>query len=137
MGTRSLTVVQEDGADLVTIYRQFDGYPSGMGKDLLDILKGMEILNGFNGQKAGEAANGMGCLAAQLVQALKASAGLGGIYIYPAGSNDCGEDYRYTISLNDGGALVMKVEDSDGPVLYDGLVDDFDPEKAEAAMEEA
>lgn len=39
MGTRHLTVVQLDGEYRLAQYGQFDGYPSGRGVELLDILK--------------------------------------------------------------------------------------------------
>jgi hypothetical protein len=37
----------------------------------------------------------MGCLAAQLIVQLKRS--VGGIYIYPVTSTDCGQDYEYHV----------------------------------------
>lgn len=98
MGTRSLThVVDADGTCLMTLYRQFDGYPSGMGSDLFEFLKDMKIINGISGQKAGEAAS-MGCLAAQLVANLKD--GIGNVYLYPPKSSDCWEEYTYFVGMN-------------------------------------
>lgn len=96
MGTRALVEPMEDGKALVTIYRQFDGYPDGLGVDLANILTGHTLVNGFGGKDA-EASqfNGMGCLAAQVVRHLKDS--IGNVYIYPAGSRDVGEEYIYTI----------------------------------------
>ena len=39
MGTRSLTFVyDEDGRKIINMYRQYDGYPSGHGKDLAESL---------------------------------------------------------------------------------------------------
>lgn len=139
MGTRSLTVIQDDGVDLVTIYRQFDGYPTGMGADLKAFLKGMRVINGISGQEAGEAANGMGCLAAQLIQHLKTDAGIGGIYIYPAGSTDCGEEFRYTIGLDTewpkGARLTLEVKECyTGKVIYNGTLARFNPEKVEEKL---
>lgn len=83
MGTRSVTIVFDDDKELCRIYRQFDGYPTGHGADLAEICN-MQIVNGYNGDmKVGTHANGMGCLAAQIIQRLKAEAGLGGIYLQP------------------------------------------------------
>ena len=39
MGTRSLTVVKEEENELLVMYRQMDGYPSGHGQDLANFLK--------------------------------------------------------------------------------------------------
>ncbi len=41
MGTRSLTHIREteNASDLVCIYRQFDGYPSGLGKALAGVKR--------------------------------------------------------------------------------------------------
>ena len=41
MGTRSITVVYDEYNDkpVVCMYRQFDGYPSGHGRELAEILK--------------------------------------------------------------------------------------------------
>lgn len=38
MGTRSLLCVVKNGAYKVAQYSQFDGYPSGLGKDILNFL---------------------------------------------------------------------------------------------------
>jgi hypothetical protein len=117
MGTRSLTIVRdEDGKELVTLYRQFDGYPTGHGSDLADFLRGRVIVNGFGGQNPRTTSNGAGCFAASLVETLKAGQ-LGNVYIYPAGSSDCGEEYTYTLTVSrpdgiakpDGGAVAVRV----------------------------
>tara|TARA_B100002049_G_scaffold234317_1_gene216559 strand:- start:3276 stop:3785 length:510 start_codon:yes stop_codon:yes gene_type:complete len=161
MGTRSLTHVYEQKGDnrpLVTIYRQFDGYPTGHGQELLDSFGKHEIVNGF-GISDNPVANGMGCLAAQLIAFLKfggmhdsdyknnpASPSVGNVYVYPAGSSDCGEDYIYRLYPGEGegegffatyGPLMLRVEkvgySGDDRVLYEGKLADFDPEAAEKA----
>ncbi len=65
MGTRSLTRFYDEQSDavLVCIYRQYDGYPSGHGKDLAAFVAERKIVNGF-GRSEQKLANGMGCLAA-------------------------------------------------------------------------
>lgn len=94
MGTRSLTVMKNcEGKEIAVLYRQFDGYPDGHGKELAEFLNGMEITNGI---KEGKTANGMDCLAAQIIANFKQ--GAGGFYLYPAGTRDCGEDYTYFVS---------------------------------------
>lgn len=148
MSTRSLTHVLDDSSEsvLVTIYRQMDGYPSGMGADLAEILKGRTMVNGFGSNTPEKASNGAGCLAATIVQELKAEAGIGGIYLMPPGSTDHSEEYVYTVSPAKGddhsmgqgrGEIRLKVEagygDAAKRLLFEGDVNDFDPAAAEAA----
>ena len=101
MGTRALLHVKEGGLQsqtLITIYRQYDGYPSGLAMDIFDALnadKGTTVLNGFGDHTSPEFFNGMGCLAAFLIGKLKTR--IGNIYLYPPDSSDCGEEYTYTL----------------------------------------
>lgn len=100
MGTRCLTIVEdEEGKELVTLYRQYDGYPEGHGAELKSFLKGFKIVNGISDYNAAKTANGAGCLAAQLVAHFKGKCRLGGFYLYPAGTRDCGEEYTYRIRV--------------------------------------
>jgi hypothetical protein len=150
MGTRSLTHIVQSPAKgkrkpevLATIYRQFDGYPSGHGEDLLRLLKDKVMVNGI-GRESGDIANGAGCLAAQIVRDLKTEAGVGGIYLEPAGSEDHGEEYVYTVeadTFDPQAGIQLKVEAIHGgygdtprerKVLFAGAVRAFDPAKAEA-----
>lgn len=94
MGTRCLTFVHYGEDILINMYRQFDGYPSGHGRELADFLNGFEIVDGF-GEVREKIANGMGCLAAQLIAHFKQS--VGGFYIEPVNSTDCGQDYEYHV----------------------------------------
>jgi len=132
MGTRSLTVItyhdtEEDKfKDIVVMYRQMDGYPEGLGSELKSFLEGFKIVNGFN-TESGKAANGMECLAAQLIAHFKD--GIGSVYLHPAGTRDCGAEWIYTIypmadSVGIGVHDVYKNE-----TIYHGSVTDFDPKK--------
>ena len=102
MGTRCLTFVydgsnSDDGSAeaIMCIYRQFDGYPSGHGHELAQFLNSKTLVNGYGEQNSMEA-NGMSCLAAQLVVQLKH--GVGGIYIYaPMVGRDHWQDYEYHV----------------------------------------
>lgn len=113
MGTRCLTKVYDDGAEVITMYRQFDGYLEGHGQELADFLRDFRIVNGITMEDAGSkqpVANGMGCLAAQIVAHFKAAHLLGGFYLYPQGSTDCGEEYIYHVTLEDN-MLHLRVTD--------------------------
>lgn len=131
MGTRCLTRVIDDGKPLLCLYRQFDGYEDGHGEELAEFLRGMVVVNGIGIKEDRKLANGMGCLAAQLVAHFKKD--VGGFYIYPADTN-CGAYYVYTIYVDkepgdfiDKEAPVMlKVEYTlDNKVLFDGKADDY------------
>ena len=71
MGTRSLTIVKESidpsCEDIIVMYKQFDGYPEGMGVKLANFLEGYIIINGIPPNPNPKSANGMHDLAAQLV----------------------------------------------------------------------
>lgn len=102
MGTRSLTFVYTDHYEgetpvpIVNMYRQFDGYPSGHGAELAEFLNSFNaIVNGIPFDEKRKVANGMGCLAAQMIAHFKD--GVGGFYIYPVTTNDCGQEYEYHI----------------------------------------
>jgi hypothetical protein len=115
MGTRStITINDENGKPLVNLYQQFDGYLSGVGADLKQAFGHTKIINGFGiHQQAGDYANGMGCLAAQIVAKFKP--GLGGAYIVPVGQ--C-EEFNYTLS-EENGLVMVSVTSYDG-VLFEG-----------------
>lgn len=128
MGTRGLVIVEDNGAkgkgvEIAVLYRQFDCYPSGLGEELAKFLKPMTVINGFNNtHKAGTHANGMSCLFAQLIAHLKD--GLGSVYLYPAGTRGAGEEYIYTIYLDD--TLKMRVLDVyENNVIFDGTPEEF------------
>jgi len=95
MGTRSLTFVYNETSEaLINLYRQYDGYPSGHGAELAQFLSLKKIVNGFN-KDTGDLANGMECLAAQIVAYFKV--GCGQFYLYPIDSTDCSQDYEYHV----------------------------------------
>lgn len=111
MGTRSLTFVYEGEETIINMYRQYDGYPSGHGLELAEFLSQFTMVNGLGINETRKVANGMGCLAAQLVHNFKGSVGgeentamkgrspnlAGGFYLYPTSAVDCGQDYEYHV----------------------------------------
>ena len=108
MGTRSLTRVIETYTErkteklvkqkIITMYRQYDGYPSGMGMDLANFLTSGKVVNGISPSENERVFNGAGCLAAQLVAEMKD--GAGNIYLYPNNATDCGQEYEYEIIVS-------------------------------------
>jgi|TARA_R100000231_G_scaffold45137_1_gene38995 hypothetical protein len=103
MGTRSLTYIKDEYEHndniIICMYRQYDGYLSGHGKELAEFLQDFNVVNGYNMHTPARSFNGMGCLAAQLVAHFKD--GIGNIYLYPPNTSDVGEEFIYVISLID------------------------------------
>jgi len=103
MGTRSLTYIKDqyehNDNNIICMYRQYDGYLTGHGKELAEFLQDCTVVNGYNTLTPDRSANGMSCLAAQLVAYFKD--GIGNIYLYPTSTKDIGEEFIYTISLTD------------------------------------
>jgi hypothetical protein len=147
MGTRSLTFVYEESFNpgdepeaIINMYRQYDGYPTGHGRELAEFLAQFNMVNGIPVGEVPEKkyANGMACLAAQMVAHFKDGAGQ--FYLYPTSAKECGQDYEYHIYKNkdykDGDGLRVAVTDrgcnmfgltmSDrNDVLFDGNLGDF------------
>jgi len=118
MSTRSLTAIKdEEGVEICVLYRQMDGYPTGMGADLANFLKEITLVNGITfSDRDKKTANGMECLAAQIIAHFKD--GVGDFYLSPAGTRDCGEEYLYTI-YEEKGKIKLKVQVGD--TTYFGL----------------
>lgn len=110
MGTRARVNVFNRNQLIVSIYRQFDGYPDGLGREVADFAGKMKIINGISGEKAGEAANGMGCFAAQLIRHLKDD--IGSVYIRDTGPESQGEEFSYNLHNRDGKIWIDALEGS-------------------------
>lgn len=137
MGTRCLTRVfdssQDGEREILCLYRQFDGYPDGHGKELGQFVSGLRIIDGirFGLDEQGGTANGMGCLAAQLVAhfKLKPRPGgvVGGFYIHAPGTKNVGEDYVYEVRADR--FRCLRIEGFDETYreveLYNGLASGF------------
>lgn len=106
MGTRTLLHIKEKGMEsptLVTIYRQYDGYPDGLGLDILKAINmgDCKIVNGYMlGDEIPQAFNTMGCLAAHIIGQLKTK--IGNVYIYPTDSKNCNEEFTYYLCNENG-----------------------------------
>lgn len=135
MGTRSIIHIKEGRKTIATIYRQYDGYPSGMGNDIKNILnKGMvNVKNGFSGNDVAPSSfNGVGCLAAYLIGELKEKQ-IGNVYIMAPNTKDVGEEYIYTLSLKDN-FLHMQVKDVwNKKVIFKDVLTKFDGAAVEKA----
>ena len=119
MGTRSLTYVYVEDTPIMCMYRQFDGYPSGHGVELAEFLTQIEMGNGISGEpELFSFANGMGCLAAQMIVNFKKSPG--GFYIYPVELDQaCWQEYEYHVYE---GIVIVK---NPTEVIFEGSYDEF------------
>ena len=108
MSTRALVrFVNKKGKNVATIYKHFDGYPEGFGLDLANFLSDMVIVEGIDLVHKGHVANGMECLAAQVVAFFKQ--GVGDVYLYPSDTLESDTDANYVYVIKDKG---------DGDVLF-------------------
>ena len=135
MGTRSLTYVEESWEtaiadenknnkvykttqNILCMYRQYDGYLDGHGRELAEFLQGFNIVNGLSIDVPERTANGVHCLAAQLIAYFKD--GPGGIYIYHSDANDCGEEFTYTIYENKGEVCIRAYDVWGEKIIFEG-----------------
>lgn len=95
MSARCVTHIFDDnGKDILcTMYRHSDGYPDGHGAELKLFLRKIRVVNGLTSYN--NVANGMGCLAAQIVAHFKD--GPGAIYIHPPGTEPGDIDFVYEV----------------------------------------
>jgi hypothetical protein len=117
MGTRSLTFVYDGDKPIMNMYRQFDGYTSGHGRELAEFLLSGKMTNGIPVGVKENFFNGMGCLAAQLVGSFKKESG--GFYLYPLDCTDCWQEYEYHVYEN---KVIVKNPDE---VIFSGDWDKF------------
>lgn len=119
MGTRSLTFVYDERRQpIINMYRQYDGYPSGHGRELAEFLSPFTIVNGI-GRETKNIANGMGCLAAQMVAHFKTE--VGQFYLHSVIEADCGQDYEYHVYENR-----VVVKNYNGNEVFSGTWENFD-----------
>ena len=135
MGTRSLTHIIDNDFDrdehLCTIYRQYDGYPEGHGRDLVDFITSRKFVNGISGDPT-EVFNGAGCFAAALVAYLKTQCNgqrdaieAGGVYLHPP-TTENPEEYNYTVTIS-GPEVALLIETYTGDVIFEGSPTEFVP----------
>lgn len=155
MGTRARVNVINHDKVILSIYRQNDGYPDGprgLGWQVADFVGKLRITNGISGDPTGTA-NGMGCLAAQLVGHLKRDRSngfcVGNVYIRDTGPDSHGEEFCYTLTERDGrvwmevraGGVTMfgnpGDEEKDMVIMFSGFASDYiiNPDKDEDEFE--
>lgn len=128
MGTRSITTIIDSmfggKVKLCTMYRQYDGYPSGHGKELHAFLSTLALCNGLGGEAPeGKVwANGAGCMAAQMIKHFKEEPG--GIYMTAPRTKLEDEDYGYEVTFTENMTLKVVVRSYRGK-LFEGDLEAF------------
>ena len=123
MGTHALIKIKDSENNLITrIFVQWDGYPNGVGKQIQDAVGHLTVVNGWN--DADTQANGMECLAATLVAAMKNCTG--NVYIVGS-STKWYSDYDYVLTEKEG--VVQVSCKSDKRPIYKGPLKDWDINK--------
>jgi hypothetical protein len=129
---------------VMTMFNMSDSYPSGLGNDLHEFLKGMQITRGISLSRVPDqkTANGMECLAAQLVARFKT--GVGGIYIYSPEIVETDAQFIYVLNqakskedLFATADVWMRVFEGYHPkfkMIFDGLAKDYDPARQEVRI---
>lgn len=129
MGTRWIVHIVDVGETeedqktlLTTLYGQWDGYFDDAGMELYDIISPIKLRDGLP-YNATNVANGMGCLAAQIISQLKKPPG--SIYILEPDIENF-EEFTYTI-YNKSNEIYMKAEESGEEDIgqFDGPIVDF------------
>jgi len=136
MGTRSTYRVLEEwtnektnesgSKELLLMYVQFDGYPSGHPLDTAKWLSGGKVVNGISSEENDLTFNGAGCLAAQLVAMHKE--GVGNTYIEALENRgDCWENYLYDIIVKEDRSIEYVCFENYDTIneIFRGSADDF------------
>ena len=122
MATRAMISVakREEGVSfsekpnktIVDIYHHYDGYPEGLGVKLASYLEDKKVSNGLGpGDIALTIFNGMGCLAASLIEHLKD--GPGNVYIEDPERPHGWLDYKYYVWGDDHKDIWISIFDGD------------------------
>ncbi len=112
MGTRAIISIKEkeNDKDYCTIYKQFDGYPEGLGAELLEYVTNKSVVNGFSSEhKFHKAFNGIGDFCASLVAYFKTD--IGDFYIEKSDARNMGEEFIYTIIVKVGQPIKLICHD--------------------------
>ena len=101
----------------VQIYNHYDSYPEGLGLDLAKFMCDFRVVNGL-GRDEGKVANGMGCLAAQLIANMKKKPG--GVYVEKPDSKRSWIDYVYYIWVAEHKDIWISIFDYDDGCVFVG-----------------
>ena len=95
---------------IVDIYHHYDGYPEGLGVTLASYLDDFKITNGL-GIDNNHVFNGLGCMAASIIEYLKD--GPGNVYIEDPERPHTWIDYKYYVWGDDNKSIWISIFDGD------------------------
>ena len=111
MGTRSTTrFYNHEGKLLLAIYKQYDGYTSGWGQDLINFIKSGKFGNGIGMNSPEIFFNGYSDFVLQVITHFKI--GCGGIY---ATTEDDRQEYNYIVRPNAWNLTEIEITCEDEP----------------------
>jgi len=102
----------------VQIYNHYDSYPEGLGLNLAEFLSDFRVVNGLGSDLPDKVANGMGCLAAQLIADMKN--GPGNVYVEKPRKARFMIDYTYYVWVADNKSVYISVFDYDDNCIFVG-----------------
>jgi hypothetical protein len=115
MATRaSIKVKDINNNTICTIYKHYDGYPSGIQKDIEEIISNGQVVNGLSIEKPvlGAVFNGFGCFVSSLISLIKTNPG--DVYLIPESDyGNRGEDYLYIIKETEEGIKIKQKHEWD------------------------
>ena len=107
---------------LTQIYHHYDGYPEYLGVELAEFLSDYRVVNGLGVEKyrddGSKIANGLGCLAAQVVAELKGVPG--NVYLQKPSKEKGWEDYIYYIWGVENKSIWFSIFDYDDNCIFVG-----------------
>ena len=99
------------------IYNHYDSYPEGLGVELAEFLGDFKVVNGL-GRDEGKVANGMGCLAAQLIADIKKNPG--NVYLEKPDSKRSWIDYVYYVWVKENKGIYLSVFNYNDKCIFVG-----------------
>ena len=99
-------------------YVHSDGYPEGLGIDLANFMCDFRVVNGLGSDSPDKIANGMGCLAAQLIADMKN--GPGNVYVEKPHEDRSWIDYTYYIWCKENKGTWISIFDYDDNCIFVG-----------------
>jgi hypothetical protein len=102
---------------LTQIYHHYDGYPEYLGVTLANYIRDIKVVNGLGGGDD-KVANGLGCLAAQVVAELKDVPG--NVYLVKPSKDKGLEDYIYYIWGVENKSIWFSIFDYDDNCIFVG-----------------
>lgn len=117
--SHSITLVRDSGKEspiIASIYKHTYGVYRDHGNELKMFMKDIRLLNEtVTGESDRRIADGMGCLAAQLIKSLKKKPGE--VYMIPTGMSQ-NEDFTYDVYTDKGHICVTSTNNASKQIKY-------------------